>query len=193
MTTAQRWHRRFNNVLTIIVVVLALYIVLAPFLPQLEWWLHPPKGATLPPPKTIAKIQRPIQAGDWLKIPRLSMNQEIHTGPTEYELSKGVWLIPHTSTPDRQSNTVMAGHRFTYAGPAIFYFLDKVQMNDPIIVDWQQKEYTYKVSKIEVVPPTQLSIQDPTPTPTLTLYTCTPLVTAKNRLIVISSLVGVRS
>lgn len=123
----------------------------------------------------------------------MGLRETINTGPTIRELRKGVWLIPKTSTPDKASNTVMAGHRFTYAGPAVFYFLDKVQLDDMITIDWQSKEYTYKVSTIKEVPPTAVEIQNPSEKPMLTLYTCTPLWSAKNRLVVQAMLVKERS
>lgn len=171
--------------------LLSIYIVLSPFLPLLGWWLSPPKN-TAAAPKSVSQ-QATIAADPTLIVPRLGMKELIHTGATTAELSKGVWLLPKTSTPDKQSNTVIVGHRFTYAGPAVFYFLDKVKLHDQILVDWQHKEYTYRVEKIEVVPPTQVSVQAPTDKPTLTLYTCTPLITAKNRLVIIAPLIKERS
>jgi sortase A len=180
--------RRFNDILSVLVILAGLYIVVAPFLPQVERAINPPV-----PSKGVHATTKLVPSQNLLQIPRLGMVQLINTGHSTAELSKGVWLIPATSTPDHQSNTVMAGHRFTYAGPAVFYFLDKIQINDKIYVDWQRKEYTYKVAHIDVVPPSQTSVQLATPTPTLTLYTCTPLLTAKNRLVITSQLMGVRS
>lgn len=67
--------------------------------------------------------------------------------------------------------------------------MDKVKEGDPIIIYWNQKKYVYKAKKIFVVPPTAVEIQDPTEEPTLTIYTCTPLVTAANRLVIQAKLV----
>ena len=188
--------RQFNNVLTGVVIILGLYIVLSPFLPAIVYKLHKPHIAS----NTLVQVApshklpaTPIPDDEELKIPRLNMTEVIHTGPSMYELNKGVWLVPHTSAPDLASNTVIIGHRFTYAGPAVFYFLDKIEMNDRITIDWQHKEYTYKVTAISVVPPADLAVQNATPKPQLTLYTCTPLITAKNRLVITAPLIGVRS
>jgi sortase A len=85
------------------------------------------------------------------------------------------------------------GHRFTYAGPAVFYFLDKIQLKDKIYVDWQQKRYIYEVQNIKEVPPTALSVHAATNKPVLTLYTCTPLLTAKNRLVITSKLLEIKT
>jgi len=190
-------HRRVNDALTVVVILFAVYLMGAPFLPQIKWWLNPPKppvihhNATTTTSKTVKAP--PIPSDNLLIVPRLGMQEVIHDGPTIAELRKGVWLVPHTSQPDKNSNTVIVGHRFTYAGPAVFYFLDKVQVNDQIIIDWHSKEYTYKVTTIREVEPTELSVEAPTTTPELTLYTCTPLWTAKHRLVLIAPLQEVRS
>lgn len=194
-------HRKCNTILTVLVVLLGLYILLYPFAPEMTWWLghhsnQPVANKTIR--KTVSVQSKaaagpPIPGDELLNIPRLGMSQIIHTGPSEYELNKGVWLVPKTSTPSDASNTVIIGHRFTYAGPAVFYFLDKVQVGDPIVIDWHNKEYTYKVSTVEVVPPTDMSVTDPSSVPELTLYTCTPLWTAKNRLVIVAPLQEIRS
>ena len=189
--------RGFNNVLTVVVVILGLYIVGMPFLPGL-WWSakHTLRNPDLVKVQVTQKkpVSQPITPGYWLNIPRLDMHTQIYTGMSISELNKGVWLIPSTSTPDNGSNTVVAGHRFTYTNPqGIFYYLDKVQLDDRITVDWLGTEYTYKVVNIEVVPPTEISVQNPTQTARFTLYTCTPLLTAKDRLVVQADLISKRS
>ncbi|MDL2363217.1 MAG: sortase [Patescibacteria group bacterium] len=187
--------RRFNHGLTVAVLLVGIYIALSPLLPRLGVLLHnpAPSSAAITKANTQPATSEPIPADDILKIPRLGMTQVIHSGPSIAELSKGVWLVPNTSSPEKKSNTVIVGHRFTYAGPAVFYFLDKIEVNDRITVDWQKKEYTYKVSEIKVVPPTETSVQKATSKPQLTLYTCTPLLTAKNRLVITAPLERVRS
>jgi sortase A len=124
----------------------------------------------------------------------LDLHREIQTEASVAYLDKGPWNVYGTSTPDKGSNTVIAGHRFGFTSPyGPFYFLDKLETNDRITVDWKGTEYTYKVVGMETVPPTQVSIQDPTKNPTLTLFTCTPLWSAKDRLVVQADLVTKRS
>jgi LPXTG-site transpeptidase (sortase) family protein len=186
-------HRLINNGLTVIAIVLAIYISLGPLLPQLSWrFKSHPSTAVLN--KLVEAIhQRPIPMDNTLTIPRLEMQEVIHTGNSLTELNKGAWLIPTSSHPDKNSNTVIVGHRFTYAGPAVFYYLDKVQLRDQIILTWDHKEYTYDVSQIKEVPSTEIGVEGPTDEAQLTLYTCTPLWTAKNRLVIIAHLEKVRS
>lgn len=196
ITTSPMFLRRINNVLTAFVILLGLYIILSPILPRLLYPLTHRSNqaqAVVQVTDQSKKDTTPIPAATLIKIPRIGLTETIHTGDSIYELNKGAWLVPKTSAPDMQSNTVIVGHRFTYAGPAVFYFLDKVQLNDRITVDYKGKEYTYKVATIQEVTADKISVQDPTPKPQLTLYTCAPLLTAKNRLVITAPLVGVRS
>ena len=189
--------RKVNNGLTVVAVLLALYLILAPVLPQVWWWLHHIHNK--PNPEIVQVVNsKPssgaIPSGYWLDIPRLSLHREIRTEPSVAFLDKGPWHVFGTSTPDKSSNTVIAGHRFGFGTPyGPFYFLDKLQDNDRITVDWKGTEYTYKVVGMETVPPTKLSIQDPSKNPTLTLFTCTPIWSAKDRLVVHADLVTKRT
>jgi sortase A len=193
--------RRFNNFLSVIAIILSLYIIIFPVWPQFTYWWRSHFGhkpalvvANTPSNKSDNKPPEVIPKDNTLVIPRLSMQETIFDGPTAATLNKGVWRRPQTSTPDRGSNTVLVGHRFTYTDPeAVFYHLDKVQTGDDIIVYWQQKKYVYKVDKILIVPPTDIEIENPTNEPLLTVYTCTPLWTAKNRLIIQAKPVEVKS
>lgn len=181
--------RLFNNILTIVVALLALYIITAPYLPQFTWWLKhdsPVKAvvAQKESPAASPPDEQVVQ-GDKLFIPGLDMEETIRGGGIG-ALSKGVWKLPHTSTPDKGGNTVLVGHRFTYKVQSVFYHLDKVKIDDPITLHWQGKVYEYKVSEIKVVPASEISVEDNTKEPQLTIYTCTPLWSVKNRLVLIA-------
>jgi sortase A len=51
-------------------------------------------------------------------------------------------------------------------------------------VDFKGKRYIYRVTTTKVVTPNDVSVLGQTKTPTLTLITCTPVGTSKNRFIV---------
>ena len=53
------------------------------------------------------------------------------------------------------------------------YRIDKLVVGDSIIVDYQHKRYTYRITKISRTPPTNTAIEARTDRPRLTLYTCT--------------------
>src|SRR5688572_2823706 len=105
-----RW---FNNFLTVIVASLGVYILLAPLLPNVAWWMRhgapvkilPTQKVAIEPPAT----EKQKVEGNQLIIPSLYMRVPIYGGSIG-SLNKGVWRISHTSTPDKGSNTVLAGH-----------------------------------------------------------------------------------
>lgn len=103
-------------------------------------------------------------------------------------MSKGAWLLPGTAKPN-EGNTVISAHRFQFLPPAknTFYHLDKVEIEDYVTIYWQGEEYDYQVVKKEVVEPNSLLLAQKTSFSQLTLYTCTPLWTAAQRLVVIAN------
>ena len=182
--------RIFNNFLTVIVALLALYIITAPYLPSFNWWLkHESPVKQIVHPKASPAAAAPVEqvvGEDKLFIPRLEMATAV-MGGGKASLSKGVWKLPHTSTPDKGGNTVLVGHRFTYKNPeGVFYHLDKVQLGDAITLHWQGNAYDYEVAEIKVVPANEISVEDNTAEPQLTIYTCTPLWSVKNRLVILA-------
>lgn len=125
-----------------------------------------------------------------ISIPALGITEIIHEGSTEKTLDRGVWRAPYTSTPAQRGNTVLAGHRtLNYVRPGIFFHFDKLTLNDDIVVQWHGRQFHYRVTKIFVVPSSAIEITKPTPDPRLTLYTCTPIWTSAQRLVVQAELV----
>lgn len=179
---------RFNDGLTIVVIALCLYVILAPMLPSLSFWWKQSVVQTKPPLVAAledAKTPEVIPDKNMLVIPSMRLEQEIFESGDQSALKEGIWRYPHASVPDEGLNTVLVGHRFTYGGPAVFYHLDKVKRGDQVVVYWQKQKYEYRVEEVKEVPPTAVEIQHKdTGRDMLTIYTCTPLVTAKNRLVI---------
>ncbi|MFS8130826.1 MAG: sortase [Candidatus Dojkabacteria bacterium] len=120
-----------------------------------------------------------------LVIPQIYVNAKINEGQEESTLMQGMWRRPNTSTPDKGGNTVITSHRYLHTvGSNTFFNLDKVEVNNIVLVYWQGKEYVYKVYEITDVNPTQVDIEYNTKDPILTLYTCDPLWTSEKRLVV---------
>lgn len=187
--------RKFNNTLTVVVIVLGLYMIVMPVWPQLAFWLKEKTGQTgtnivySEQPDPNDKKSKPIPKENKLVIPQMGLDAVINEGRYASTLQKGLWHRPLTSTPDKGGNTVIVGHRFTYRGPAIFYHLDKLKANDKFAVLWGGKRYDYKVREVKIVEPTAVQIENNTKDPILTLYTCTPMWTAKQRLVIVSDLI----
>jgi LPXTG-site transpeptidase (sortase) family protein len=66
--------------------------------------------------------------------------------------------------------------------------LDKLEVGDTVSVLWNGKVYAYVVDASKVVPPTEVSVLNPSKTKILTLFTCTPVFTTKERLVVTARL-----
>lgn len=163
------------------------YVILTPFVPQVTYRvsvaLAEPKA--LDTPEARREISRDY---DHVVIPKLKLDEKIWFGNNEKLVNKGVWHIPHSSTPDKGSNTVLVGHRFSYKDPAVFYHLDKLGMDDRIVVAYQGRLYTYKVNDKRIVAPAEISVEAPTENDVLTLYTCNPLWSTRERLVVTAEL-----
>jgi LPXTG-site transpeptidase (sortase) family protein len=70
-------------------------------------------------------------------------------------------------------NAVIAGHVVTLSEGNVFRFLYQLDIDDEIDAwDQLQREHTYHVTGVKLVPPEDTSVMDPTPDETLTLITC---------------------
>ncbi len=141
---------------------------------------HSPKKNTNPLPKK-----------NWIIIPKMGVDTEILEGDVNTMLWKGVVRMAVGSTPDKGGNTIITAHRYLYRppNPKTFFLLDKLTKGDIITIYWQNKKYQYKVRESRVVEPDEISILHNTPNPQLTLFSCTPLFTSKQRLVVIADLI----
>jgi LPXTG-site transpeptidase (sortase) family protein len=185
--------RTFNNILSIFVLLLGIYIAVMPLLPVLQLWWKQKNGVHVPYSGTLSDISsnaikdnKPKPKDNRLVIPGIDVDTEIKEGPNmDVAANEGVWRRPNGSSDPLKSNMVLAGHRFAYTHPyGAFYHLDKVKVGDALALYWNGQEYIYKVSSSKVVEPTATYIENPTSAPTLTLYTCTPIWSAKQRLVI---------
>jgi len=190
--------RSFNNYLTLVVVGLSLYIVLLPFLPIFQLWYDGFRDSTggtrysglLASQNGQNDNLKDAPRDNRLVLPSIHVDDPIVVGEDPSNVHRGIWHRPNTSTPDRGGNTVLVGHRFTYSTPAIFYHLDKVAIGDTFAIWWEGREYVYQVFDSKIVPATAIEIEDNTSEPIATLYTCTPIWTAQNRLVIQARLVN---
>lgn len=102
-------------------------------------------------------------------------------------LERGVVHYGNTPVPGQAGNNVIVGHssnNFFNSGKYKFAFvlLDRLEIGDTFILNYEGKRYIYKVYNKVVVEPTDFSIIQPTATPTTTLITCTPPGTSWRRL-----------
>ena len=111
-------------------------------------------------------------------------------GVAHEDLKKGPGHYPGTALPGQLGNMVISGHRTTYGAP--FNRLDELHVGDPIVIETRTAWFTYTVQRLYVVKPTAVGVTYPVPDhpgalPSqrlLTLTTCNPKYSAKQRLIV---------
>ena len=98
---------------------------------------------------------------------------------------------PSTQLPGEIGNFALAGHRQSHAKP--FYGVDRLETGDAIVVETAQAWYVYTVTESYVVAPTETSTcspptratREPTrPSGSITLTTCHPLWSTRERWIV---------
>jgi sortase A len=98
-------------------------------------------------------------------------------GSSEASLSQGVGHVAGTGYPwVPGSNTYIAGHRIGYPGTPsdhVFWNLPNLVQGDQILLtDSSGTTYTYAVSEIFEVSPTDLSVTAPTGDDVVSLQTC---------------------
>jgi len=199
-------------ILGLLIILLVIYIFGLPFYPEIKYRLFPDsfqpqnesisdKGQAdenLTASSTALAVKKESLAnekeiGNRLVIKKIGVDIPIIEAPNSDQklaLNRGAWRMPETSTPDKGSNTVLTGHRFKYLPPSnlTFYLLDKLTAGDEMEVFWNGKKYIYRVTGSKIVLPTEVSVLAATAKSILTLITCDPIFSQKNRLIVAGEL-----
>jgi sortase A len=158
---------------------------------QREWSAQPaPRGD----PKQAAP--RRVARGKGLAvidIPKIQLeNKVVVEGVGRQELRKGPGHIPSTVPPGQAGTFGISGHRTTYGAP--FYRLDELAKGDTITVVTREAIYTYTVTRTAIVRPTDTQVLDNVrgangrPKPTITLTTCHPRYSARQRLVIFGDL-----
>jgi sortase A len=117
-----------------------------------------------------------------IRIPKLGMEHAVVGGVSPADLRKGPGHYPGTPMPGERGNAAIAGHRTTYGAP--FNRLDELTPGDQIEVSTLAGSFTYLVEGTQIVRPDQVEVLAPTADTRLTLTTCHPKYSAKQRLIV---------
>lgn len=185
--------RTFNNLLSVVVVGLGLYIIVTPFLPQISYILRdkspeasaPYGGDLANAVGSTAEVDTPRE--NRIVIPSIQVNELILEGSGIWTINNGgTWRRPTTSVPTKGGNTVIVGHRFFGNNVDTFYHLDKVLQGQKLALYWEGEEIVYEVTETKIVEATAVEIEAPTTEAQLTIYTCHPVWTAKDRLVVIA-------
>ena len=95
--------------------------------------------------------------------------------------------MPSTPLPGQPGNSVISGHRTTYGAP--FHELDTLVEGDIIEVETALGIHIYSVTGIEIVTPRDLWVIEDRGGATLTLTTCHPKFSSRQRLVVFAELI----
>lgn len=142
-------------------------------------------------PVEAQNIPNDLENGDALakiEIPRLGVNDIVVAGVETGDLKRGPGHFPDTPLPGQLGNAAIAGHRTTYGQP--FRNVDKLQVGDEIRVTTLSGVYVYKVTGQTIVEPSEYQVvatSDPT-VANLTLTSCHPVFTARQRIVIFSEL-----
>ena len=121
-----------------------------------------------------------------LTILSANINHYVVFGATNKKLEYGPGYILGTSLPGTGGNFAVAGHRTTYGAP--FGNLDRVQVGETIIFQTNTNQYKYKIIEVKIVSPEDNYVLENYGDDRITLTTCHPKFSAKQRLIVIGQL-----
>jgi sortase A len=137
------------------------------------------------------------QAFAFLHIPRFGpdFTRAVVEGTDPEELGQAPGHYVNSAMPGEQGNFAMAGHRIGSGSP--FMDLDTLETGDAVVVEVVDAWHVYRVTSTTIVDPGEVSVVAPTPggpldgPPTgafLTMTTCHPKFTSKERLVVHATL-----
>lgn len=137
---------------------------------------------------TFATLRVPRWGADYLR--------PISQGTTRQEVLDPLGIGHYTGTamPGQIGNFAITAHRTTYGKP--FNRVEELRIGDPLVVQTPTAWYVYRVSSTEIVDPSEVEVIAPVPrspqaVPTravMTLTTCHPMFSARQRFIVYSVL-----
>lgn len=104
-----------------------------------------------------------------LRIPRVALEVPVFDDVSERNLNRGAGWIEGTALPGAIGNIGIAAHRDRH-----FRVLKDVVVGDVLELETLSQRRTYRVSKISIVKPDDVSSLRETETPAVTLVTCYP-------------------
>jgi sortase A len=130
-----------------------------------------------------------------IKIPALDVDTIVVEGTGASALKAGAGHYPASPLPCEDGNVAIAGHRTTYGRP--FANIDRLAVGDQVILQTPIGSCTYEVFQIgpdapfRIVVPTDFSVVENSPgDPKVTLTSCHPKGSARQRIIVQAKLVA---
>lgn len=144
----------------------------------------------------VASLPEPTADENRIIIPKIGVNIHYESGAAA--LDRGAeWRYPERGNPEIGGNFIIAAHRFSIQPTpqgtiekSPFYNIDKLAIDDKIVVDYNGARYAYQIDKMFDVKPTQIEIEAPSETPKLTLYSCELSGPEAGRVVVTAQFLG---
>ncbi len=128
------------------------------------------------------------EAFGFIRIGKIGVDEVIFEGVDRQTLKKGPGHMEGTPLPGQPGNAVLSGHRTTHGRP--FFDFDLLEVGDRIVVETAIGVHAYEIREILIVEPTDVWVTDDRPGAWLTLTTCEPKFSARQRLIVFAEMVS---
>jgi len=161
---------------------------------DLAWEPAPPPAseADVAPPPALPEPEHGVTFAT-LTVPRWDPDRAmpISQGVTRDVIDVlGVGHYPGTAMPGQVGNFALAAHRVTYG--RLFHDVEELELGDELVVQTAGGWYVYRVTAFDVVLPAQTEVVAPVPgrpgeipdRATITLTTCHPKWSARERFVV---------
>lgn len=153
-------------------------------------------GAATVPARTPPQSAEPVAR---ITAPTIGLDKIVVEGVGRSQLREGPGHYPVTPLPGHAGNVAIAGHRTTHGAP--FADIDQLEPGDPIVLDTVDGRFVYRVeaythpvegtvSGHQVVAPGDADAIAATGDNRLTLTTCHPRYSDRQRLVVTATLEG---
>lgn len=147
------------------------------------------------PPDTPEEVdffaEEPVEAGQsfaFMSIPKIGLEDVVmYEGVDRETLKKGPGHMVTTPLPGQPGNAVVSGHRTTYGRP--FFDFDLLEVGDRVEVETEIGTHVYEVREIQIVEPTDVWVTENRAGGWLTMTTCHPKFSARQRLVVWAEMV----
>lgn len=148
------------------------------------------------PPDTPDVVQffpeEPADVGEsfaFLSIPKIGLDDVVmYEGVDRETLQKGPGHMVSTPLPGQPGNSVVSGHRTTYGRP--FFDFDQLEAGDRVEVETEVGTHVYEVREILIVAPTDVWVTENRNGGWLTMTTCNPKFSARERLVIQAEMIA---
>jgi len=147
-------------------------------------------------PIVVSSLPAPHASENRIVIPKIGVN--IAYGQGEASLNRGAqWRWPERGNPETGGNFIIAAHRLSIqptpngtVEKSPFYNIGSLAVHDKVIIDYNGVRYGYEIEKIASAKPNDASVEAPSSTAKLTLYSCDLAGSSADRVVLTATPLG---